>query len=291
MRQLRLPFSLHEDSCTWILPLIISAAPNLTTVGNADVYDGLELLQDIVVKKADPNNEDKCAFRTNLEEVNVSFEDTATSRIREDMNLRMKSLAREYLHWNQFIRPHDQSLRLGTYLRSYSTDTDKENANTFHLDNWIRKTFSFRGSELLAEPQVVKARWIEKVKTIAKMCPRLKALNLSIQPSILFDDADAYEVWCPLASQMSTGVRGLVPYLTDLSVYDSCWSDVSGLLKVAGDKIERLNLMLRRDVKHKISDATSMDQVNLVPHLCPRMRNLHVGYTHGTGIGKLIDKL
>ena len=273
---------------------MISAAPNLITVGNADVYDGLELLQDIREKNAvndKSTSKGEVPFRTNLEEINVSFEDTATSRIREDMNLRLNSLAREYLHWNQFIRPNDQSLRLGTYLRSYSTDTNKENAEPFHLDNWIRKTCKFRGSELLAEPQVVKARWIEKVKTIAKMCPRLKTLNLSIQPSILFDDADAYEVWCPLASQISTGVRGLVPYLTEVSVHDSCWSDVSGLLKVAGDKIEKLTLMLRRDIKYKISDATSMEQVNLVPHLCSRMRNLHLGYTHGTGIGKLVNQM
>ena len=90
------------------------------------------------------NNNDELPFRTNLEEVNVSFEDTATSRIREDMNLRLKSLAREYLHWNQFIRPNDQSLRLGTYLRSHSSETHNENANPFHLDNWIRKTFSFK---------------------------------------------------------------------------------------------------------------------------------------------------
>ena len=268
---------------------MITAAPNLTTVGNGDVYDGLELLRDIVTKKDNDENLDSSTdevipLKTNLEEVNVSFEDTATSRIREDMNLRLKSLAKEYLHWNQFIRPNDHSLRLGTYLRSYSSDS---NQNIFHLDNWIRKTFSYRGSELLAEPQVVKARWIEKVKTIAKMCPRLKTLNLSIQPTILFDDADAFEVWAPFASSMSTGVKGRVPYLTDLSVYDSCWSDVSGLLKVAGDKIEKLNLMLRRDTKYKISDATSMEQINMVPLLCPRMRQLQLGYTHGTGIGKL----
>ena len=267
---------------------MITAAPNLSTVGNADVYDGLELLRDIVTKKAtdkglDISSDESILFKTNLEEVNVSFEDTATSRIREDMSLRLKSLAKEYLHWNQFIRPNDHSLRLGTYLRSNSTDSNKK---SFHLDNWIRKTFAYRGGELLAEPQVVKARWIEKVKTIAKMCPRMKSLNMSIQPSILYDETDAFEVWAPFASQMSTGVKGCVPYLTDLSVYDSCWSDVSGLLKVSGDKIEKLNLMLRRDTKYKISDATSMEQINMVPLLCPRMRQLQVGYTHGTGIGK-----
>ena len=281
---------MYEDSCSWILPLMITAAPNLTSVGKADVYDGLELLKDIVRKKAidegvEISTNEGILFKTNLEEVNVSFEDTATSRIREDMNQRLKSLAKEYLHWNQFIRPNDHSLRLGTYLRSYSSDSNKK---SFHLDNWIRKTFAYRGSELLAEPQVVKARWIEKVKTIAKMCPRLKTLKMSIQPSILFDEVDAFEVWAPFASQMSTGVKGWVPYLTDVSVYDSCWSDVSGLLKVAGDKIEKLELMLRRDTKYKISDATSMEQINMVPLLCPRMRQLKVGYTHGTGIGKLL---
>ena len=278
---------MDEDSCTWILPLILSSAPNLTTVGNADVYDGLELLQNIVANDTKIKSNDtmvKVPVKTNLEEINVSFEDTATSRIREDMNLRLKTLSREYLHWNQFIRPSEQSIRF--HGRSNSTDDTKENSNPFHLDDWIKKTFRFRGGELLTEPELVKARWAEQVETIARMCPRLKSLNLSIQPSILFDDADAYEVWSPLASQRSTGVRGLVPYLSDLSIYNSCWSDVSGLLKVAGDKIEKLTLMLRREIKYKISDATSMDQVNLVPHLCPRLRNLHLGYTHGTGIGK-----
>ena len=290
LRQLRLPFSLHEDSCTWILPLIITAAPNITTLGNADVYDGLEMLKDIIDKKIESegkSTKDEPPLKTNLEEINVTFEDTATSRIREDMNHRLKTLAREYLHWNQFIRPNEHSLRIGTYLRSNSTDNTKKHSNPFHLDNWIRETITYRGGELLAETQVVKARWIEKVKTIARMCPRLKTLNMSIQPSILFDEADAYEVWSPMASQMSTGVRGLMPYLTDVSIYDSCWSDISGLLKVAGDKIEKLNLMMRRETKNKISDATSMDQVNLVPLLCPRMCNLHLGYTHGTGIGNV----
>ena len=133
---------------------------------------------------------------------------------------------------------------------------------------------------------VPKARWSEQVQTVAKMCPRLTTLNLSIQPNILLDDADSYEVWAPLASRLSTGERGLVPCLIDLSVYNSCWPDVLGLLKVAGDKLERLNLMLRREIKYKISDATSMGQVNVVPFLCGRLTQLHLGYTHGTGIGK-----
>ena len=100
----------------------------------------------------------------------------------------------------------------------------------------------------MAEPEIVKARWAEQVKTVAKMCPSLTTLNISTQPSILLNDADAYEVWSPLASQISTGVPGYVPCLRDLSIYNSCWSDVSGLLKVAGDKLERLNLMLRREI-------------------------------------------
>ena len=253
------------------------------------MYDGLELLKNIVATnsnlayKAFPQN---LIATTKLEEINMAFEDTATSRVREDMNLRLKTLAREYLHWNQFIRS------TGGLLKGYASDSFGRSGGQkkpFHLDTWIKETFGFRGGELMAEPEIVKARWAEQVKTIAKMCPSLTTLNISIQPSILLDDADAYEVWSPLASQISTGVPGFVPCLRDLSIYNSCWSDVSGLLKVAGDKLERLNLMLRREIKYKISDSTSMDQINLVPHLCRRLRTLHLGYTHGTGIGNIND--
>ena len=143
---------MDEDSITWILPLIVSAVPNLTTFGNADVYDGLELLKNInITRSGQPGQDKRPETTTKFEEINICLEDLATSRVHEDMSLRLKTLTREYLHWNQFVRPLQE-----IYPIFDDSDGKKKKCSPFHLDTWINKTFGFRGGLLMADHELVK---------------------------------------------------------------------------------------------------------------------------------------
>ena len=102
---IRLPCD-NTDSKSWILPLLLTAMPNLTSLGEPNIYEGLKLMYDLKDIKTP-----KEPFK--LEEAIIKLDEASVVRIMAKQFMRLLSLTTLYTKWNRFIET------LGKCLQKY----------------------------------------------------------------------------------------------------------------------------------------------------------------------------
>ena len=95
IKQLRLPCD-NTDSKSWILPLLLTAMPNLTSLGEPNIHEGLKLMHDL--KDIKTTNQ---PFK--LEEAIIKLDEASVVRIMAKQFMRLLSLTTLYTKWNRFI--------------------------------------------------------------------------------------------------------------------------------------------------------------------------------------------
>ncbi len=249
LRQLLLPLD-AVDSKTWIVPLALAAAPRLESLGDCLAHEGLRLAADLGLESHLPRP-------TSLEEISLSLEDFGAARVRDKATRRLKSLLSHHAHWSIF---------------SGQVAAASPAFGGFSLKTWVEEELG----EPLEPGDVagIKERWRRQIEEVARLCPRLRSIRLSVQPSVLCL-ADKEAVWGPLAQ---------LEHLSELHIHSSGWPDAFALLVVVGSNVKKLSLRLDSPTSTGEDDvllSTSFGFVNTVPYLCPGLRELCLGYLQG----------
>ncbi len=239
LRHLLLPMDV-VDSKTWIIPLMLTAAPQIKSLGDCLAYEGLKLATDLRLQSHLPSP-------TSLEEVTLNFDHFTSSKVKEKVVRCMKSLLSEHAHWSIFS---GQTAAFGT----------------FSLKSWVENELD----EVVdvSDVDTIKARWQKQVEEVTRLCPRLRSVKMSIQERVLCG-ADKEAIWGSFAKLES---------LSELQVHSSCWLDVLGLLEVVGTKVKKLSLMLIAPKTSRDDDISARAFVNTVPWLCPNLEDVRLGY-------------
>lgn len=241
LKALTLPMDI-VDSKKWVIPLILRAVPQLKSLGDCSVYDGLRVAQSLGISITEEDSQ-----QLNLEEISLSFEDATLYRVRESMVRCVKSLISKHPHWSNFVSVSN---------------------NPFSMTNWIENdTDEVLGFQEFLE---IKQRWWEQVKTVVATAPKLRKIKLSVQSAILLNQ-DRY-IWEDLLH---------LDHLRELHIYSSSWTDTLGILELLGHKIEILNLMLNTPTSLIDESISSMEYINTVPYLCPNLQEVHLGHIPG----------
>lgn len=240
MEQLLLPMDI-ADSKAWVTPLFLRAFPNLRSLGDSYVYEGIKLSQDLFLLLEELDD-------LRLEEVSLCFEDFTSYKVKERILKSIKSLVSKRPLWNTFAGNN-------IFLR-------------FSLSRWIEEEID----EVLDLPDLVgiRAKWVSQIDTVVRRCPRLRKMKLSIQPSILSSTDKG--LWLPFAN---------AAHLEELHVSSSCWADVLGLLETVGPRLKVLSLVLNSPKSMRDDNIASAEFVNTVPYLCQNLERVFLGYRQG----------
>ena len=262
MEELRLPMDVH-DAKSWFVPLFLHAMPNLVTLGQAEIYDGLDMMKN--VRAFDDFTPRNCK----LKELQVDLNDGSFSRIHETVKANMRSMEIANTLWGQkFSGPY--------YYRSFGNANIVE--NQFSLKAWIKKDV-LQGQNvgpLFNEPEDVKTKWTGQLKELTAFCPLLTALTITVQSGVLDDDglsAAGASVWEPL--------RTGLPLLEALSVHGS-WTDAADLLSCVGRNLKSVQVDVTTALIPKFSNNAVQElrqgYVDWIGHYCPHLVSLAVGY-------------
>ena len=254
LKQLLLPMDI-VDSKAWVIPVILRSVPGIKSLGETFVYHGLKVAEDLDLI-ADLN------LPTKLENINLSLEDFSANRVRASLMNRMNTLLTKHPHWSVFAYEKESSFQERLHLQWAPT-----------LDEWIEDDLS---EEVVREFQceVIRERWKEQIEKICVYCPDLKHMRLSIQASVICGQKD---IWGPLRE---------LRYFCGLYVYSSRWSDVLGLLEFVGQKLTKLKIVLNSD-----QDGQRDVKINKVPFLCPKLKELFLGYIPGDAPHSICEQL
>lgn len=250
MKELLLP-SDAVDSKTWLIPMFLHAMPNLQSLGKCYVFDGLKLMRDLP--------DIHLPAKTKFEEIDLYLDDMTSFKVHERMVKCFKSLATKNSYWSAF----------GSALLS-PTKTAEE--KVFSLERFMTEKLPKGDIFSTSDLESVKLAWKDQVQTVVDACPKLRSLHLFVQPQIL-TESDKSSMWRPL----TLGLH----WLKELHVCGSCWGDIIGVLLMIGHKLESLHLNLNTLKSLREDDITSMDFINTIPHLCPNLKRVNLGYRHG----------
>ncbi len=258
LKQLLLP-SDNVDSKTWVVPLMLRAAPQLESLGDCLAHEGIRLARDLGLEARLPSP-------TKLQELSINLEDFSLSRLREKTCRRLKSLLSRHAYWSIFSATHPAAA-LGN----------------FSLKRWAESDLRQEALDA-SDSASIRTRWKYDIGDVASSCPDLRTLNISVQPSVLLR-SDADDLWAPL---------GRLQHLSELHAHSSSWADILGLLRVVGRKLTMLSLMLSNSASSSSplssvategeggigDDPSETEFVNAVPFLCPELEELRLGFLH-----------
>jgi hypothetical protein len=249
LKELRLPTD-AMDSKSWILPLVLEAVPNLTTLGGTNVYEGFKFIHSLKV----PRQRRRQPFK--LEEATLHLEEAASFRLQEKIYRRLKTLTTWYPRWSQFcsMAPSPSHEDRPSLARWISSDLKDEVIRVQDVDE-------------------LKESWRSQILSIVESFPNLRMLKITITPSILYNEDSTTSIWEPLASGLKN--------LEEMWIHSSCWTDIVTLLSVVGSKLKIVNLMFnapRFDGSKMFDDQTNIEFINTVPYLCPSLTKVFFGY-------------
>jgi len=242
MKQLRLPCD-NTDSKSWILPLLLTAMPNLTSLGEPNIYEGLKLMYDLKDIKTP-----KEPFK--LEEAIIKLDEASVVRIMAKQFMRLLSLTTLYTKWNRFI------------------ETLAPEGSSYHepcLEHWVMtclKHDTIDNSKLYET-------WKHQIRTMVDSFPCLKMVKLTIKTGVL--RPDLVDIWQPLTCLKN---------LQELWVHSSSRIDIVSVLSVIGSQLLDVNLMFsnQKVPNGESLDLSSIGLINVVPHFCPGVRKVFFGH-------------
>ena len=237
LKQLRLPCD-NTDSKAWILPLLLNCMPNLTSLGETNIYEGLKLMTDIKSIKTPTKN-----FR--LEEIIIKLDEGSVVRIMAKQFMRLLTLSTNFIKWNKFVETLNPEGQLDEPC----------------LEHWVQTVLK----DDLVPLEETEANWKRQISTIVKSFPNLKMMKITIKPGILaFDSCD---IWQPLT---------LLKSLENLWIFSSSRIDIVSLLSVIGSQLSEVNLMFSNQKIPCSESADGL--VNVLPFYCPSVIKVFFGH-------------
>ena len=241
MRELRLPGD-DTDSKAWVLPLLLTAMPNLITLGEPYVYDAVKLMHDL--KDVRPPRRP-----LNLEEAILKLDENTLVRVMAKQFMRLISLTSWYTKWSRFIE-------------TMSSDEPC-------LEHWVltdlKKDLDSSSSNLL---QV----WKDQIQTIAKSCPHLKLLKINIKSNVLNFE---YDLWQPLSTLKYLKILWI--HSSSRNDIVSLLKVIGKNLAEVNLRFSNQRVPLGDEM-----DLSSIGLINIVPHFCPNLSKVCYGHWQGT---------
>lgn len=242
IKELRLPCD-NTDSKAWILPLLLSAMPNLTSLGEPNIYEGLKLMYDLKSIKS-PNKSFK------LQELVVKLDEASIVRIMAKQFMRLLSLTTMYPKWNQFVE-------------TLNPEDDKNHQAC--LEHWVSTCLAAD----VVQSEHLYGCWRHQIRTLVASFPDLRMLKITIKTGIL--SLDSVDIWQPLTCLKN---------LQEIWIHSSSRIDIVSLLSVIGSQLSEVNLMFsnQRVPTGESLDLSALGLINVVPYFCPAIKKVFYGH-------------
>lgn len=166
LKELKLPCD-ATDSKSWVLPLLLEAMPSLTSLGEANINDGLKLMLDL------PEIRLKRPLR--LTEAVVNLDEANLAKLIAENCKRLTSWTLSSSEWTRFTEARDEP----------------------SLAHWVATDLK---NDLKEEREQLCEAWGIQIKTLTTFCPLLKTIKLSIKPGV----SAAASTWQTLASSLKS---------------------------------------------------------------------------------------
>ena len=240
LRELRLPCD-KIDSKAWVLPLLLSACPNLTSLGDANVHEGLKMMLDLATIR-DPVKPFK------LQEAILKLDEASTARIMAKQFKRMLSLSAQDPSWKAFVE----------------TINPLDGGKKDKLEHWVKASLS----KDIASLHHLYSIWKQQIKDLVTAFPMLTLLKVTIKMGVL--TPELVDLWQPL-----TGLK----YFQDLWIYSSSRIDIVSILSVVGSQLSKVRLMFtdKKMPSGEFGSLSSTGLMNVVSYYCPDLTSVYFG--------------